>query len=345
MVFVSWLSFLCSWFWELGYESWTGLVMLFEWVVDKRLYHGDFPRLKLWEIFPCCYWAYCSGLYWSHVQFMLSWCWALIESMLAPRLCLVPLALLRSGWLRGLQYTPRLVEQGLLHGGPPCGTFVFINRATSKRSSVDADGDPCVRSVGIANTWLDPISLKVIDLHFDTHSGLHGMTTFHRANVLVALLRSYSIHRTEDYDSFCTIDASGNSSLLLCCGRATSFLCHAWLLSDGTPSVFTGWIGTMGFSTLATWYGLHSLFFMLHCFEMIQACNVNKTRTPWKPVAHVILLANDSVRRPNAPSWMSTWGSLTAKPSMCFGVVSYSQWEPTKWITFNHILYLILAVV
>lgn len=59
-----------------------------------------------------------------------------------------------SGWLRGLQYTPRLVEQGLLHGGPPCGTFVFINRATSKRSSVDADGDPCVRSVGIANTWM-----------------------------------------------------------------------------------------------------------------------------------------------------------------------------------------------
>ena len=72
MVFVSWLSFLCSWFWELGYECWTGLVILFAWVVDKRLYHGDFPRLKLWETFPCCYWAYCSGLYWSHVQFMLN---------------------------------------------------------------------------------------------------------------------------------------------------------------------------------------------------------------------------------------------------------------------------------
>ena len=44
------------------------------------------------------------------------------------------LASLREGFLKAIQLCLRLVPGGLATAGPPCGSFVFINRWTSGRS-------------------------------------------------------------------------------------------------------------------------------------------------------------------------------------------------------------------
>lgn len=58
------------------------------------------------------------------------------------------------GFMCGVQYVLRLVEDGLLHGGPPCGTYVWVNRGTSGRSKSAPDGFSHVESVKIANLIL-----------------------------------------------------------------------------------------------------------------------------------------------------------------------------------------------
>lgn len=47
----------------------------------------------------------------------------------------------RSGFCKFIQVILRLVPLGLLLGGPPCGSFTFINRHTSKRSKRRPLGD------------------------------------------------------------------------------------------------------------------------------------------------------------------------------------------------------------
>ena len=41
---------------------------------------------------------------------------------------------LRQGFLKSIQMVLRLKEGGLATAGPPCGSFVFLNMGTSKRS-------------------------------------------------------------------------------------------------------------------------------------------------------------------------------------------------------------------
>ena len=76
--------------------------------------------------------------------------------------------LLRTGFIRGVQYTLRLVEDALLHGGPPCGTYVWVNRATRKRSGECPDGDFGVASVANANLLLDPM-VMLYDIGLFSH--------------------------------------------------------------------------------------------------------------------------------------------------------------------------------
>ena len=45
----------------------------------------------------------------------------------------------------------RVVQGGLVHAGPPCGTWVWLNRGTSKRSSWQPEGDRSQVSVVEAN--------------------------------------------------------------------------------------------------------------------------------------------------------------------------------------------------
>ena len=45
----------------------------------------------------------------------------------------------------------RLREGGLMAGGPPCGSFIYLNRATSKRSKLRPMGRTSCGSVKNAN--------------------------------------------------------------------------------------------------------------------------------------------------------------------------------------------------
>ncbi len=70
--------------------------------------------------------------------------------------CSAPTAPLpRFGFVCILLQILRLKPGGLLIGGPPCGTWVFINRGTSKRSKRRVLGDSTKPSVVDSNTLLD----------------------------------------------------------------------------------------------------------------------------------------------------------------------------------------------
>ena len=45
------------------------------------------------------------------------------------------------GFIKALLYVMRLSDDGLFWAAPPCSTWVFMNRGTSKRSKVDPMGD------------------------------------------------------------------------------------------------------------------------------------------------------------------------------------------------------------
>ncbi len=53
---------------------------------------------------------------------------------------------------KGLQGILRCKSTGLIHCGPPCSSFVWLNRGTSKRNAENPEGDPNVESVQSANT-------------------------------------------------------------------------------------------------------------------------------------------------------------------------------------------------
>ena len=61
------------------------------------------------------------------------------------------LILLRPGFIKALAMMLRVEEDGLAVLGPPCSTWVWVNRATSKRSRELPDGDESVPSVKMAN--------------------------------------------------------------------------------------------------------------------------------------------------------------------------------------------------
>ena len=60
----------------------------------------------------------------------------------------------RRGWFNILLKVLRLKPGGLLVGGPPCGSYVWINRATSCRSQTRSMGDCTKAYVRNANTCL-----------------------------------------------------------------------------------------------------------------------------------------------------------------------------------------------
>lgn len=57
----------------------------------------------------------------------------------------------RKGFLRLLQLALRTKEDALLHAGPPCSTFVWVNRHTSGRSREDPEGHRWIPGVEAAN--------------------------------------------------------------------------------------------------------------------------------------------------------------------------------------------------
>ena len=61
---------------------------------------------------------------------------------------------LRTGFFKLVQKVLRVAEGGLLHGGPPCSSFVWMNSGTSCRSKDMPEGRKNVKSVQIANANL-----------------------------------------------------------------------------------------------------------------------------------------------------------------------------------------------
>ena len=64
-------------------------------------------------------------------------------------------SILRLGFLQSIFLTLRLKEGALLSGGPPCGSFIFLNRATSGRSKRRPLGNTRRPYVKDANKNLD----------------------------------------------------------------------------------------------------------------------------------------------------------------------------------------------
>ena len=69
-------------------------------------------------------------------------------------------ARLRAGFVTILHMVLRLKVGGLLVGGPPCGSFVWVNRATSKRSKQNVFGDTGKSYVKAANAILCSIHFR-----------------------------------------------------------------------------------------------------------------------------------------------------------------------------------------
>ena len=61
----------------------------------------------------------------------------------------------RPGFLKSIQIMLRVREGGLATAGPPCGSFVYLNVATSGRSRTKPLGNPKRNYVRDANTKLD----------------------------------------------------------------------------------------------------------------------------------------------------------------------------------------------
>lgn len=60
----------------------------------------------------------------------------------------------RHGWCNCIRLTLQLMAGGILVGGPPCGSWVFINRGTSQRSSTRILGNCALKYVRDANSFL-----------------------------------------------------------------------------------------------------------------------------------------------------------------------------------------------
>ena len=65
--------------------------------------------------------------------------------------------LLRHGFIRAVQCVLRCMEDALVHGGPPCSSWIFMNRGTSCRAREYPRGDSDEPSVRTANTLLGMI--------------------------------------------------------------------------------------------------------------------------------------------------------------------------------------------
>ena len=88
------------------------------------------------------------------------------QSKLISGIALVPLTHSpRNGFYNCLLKVLRLQEGALMIGGPPCGSFVWVNRATSKRSRTRLFGDMTREYVKAANAIL--VLIKLLSTRFD----------------------------------------------------------------------------------------------------------------------------------------------------------------------------------
>lgn len=100
----------------------------------------------------------------QHCSLFMSCC----ENMHGMMCCYPPH--LRWGLCSIIKNVLKIQPYGLLVGGPPCGSWVFINKATSRRSPRRIFGD-CSRSyVRSANTNLDSIFNQTLAGNYPVNS-------------------------------------------------------------------------------------------------------------------------------------------------------------------------------
>ena len=100
------------------------------------------PMVLLWYL-TCTVYIICAIVFLSITSFVL------VTSPLQP--CN---RTLRNGFISILRQILKIRPGGLLIGGPPCGSWVWINRSTSKRSANRLFGDARKEYVKMANANL-----------------------------------------------------------------------------------------------------------------------------------------------------------------------------------------------
>lgn len=102
---------------------------------------------------------------------------------------LMPDGLLRSGFYFILLQVLRLRPGSLLMGGPPCGSFVWVNRSTSKRSRKSPLGDNQKSYVKMANAMLGSSWVIFPNLSISSCSGFFSI----RIEGLQSILMQYHL--------------------------------------------------------------------------------------------------------------------------------------------------------
>lgn len=67
---------------------------------------------------------------------------------------LIPSSLPRGGFIRALQLVLRLRVGGLLHAGPPCSSWVWVSRGSTKRTRANPMGCAKLPATAEGNTTL-----------------------------------------------------------------------------------------------------------------------------------------------------------------------------------------------
>ena len=106
-------------------------------------------------------WEFPRFLYWvcMIMQFIytrpVGYSWHSSKDLYIRLLSMLLIFILREGFLDAVLHVLRLEPSALLTAGLPCGSFVFLNRSTSKRSSDRPLGDQKKSYVRMANLLLD----------------------------------------------------------------------------------------------------------------------------------------------------------------------------------------------
>lgn len=69
-----------------------------------------------------------------YFSFKRPWLWIICKKMMRIWWICLGLSCLRGGWLHAIQLVLQVREGGLVSAGPPCGSFIYLNMATSGRS-------------------------------------------------------------------------------------------------------------------------------------------------------------------------------------------------------------------
>lgn len=83
---------------------------------------------------------------------MFSFCRTLLTKTCDQVIANVVAASVRVGFIRAVAYTLQLAPNALLHAGPPCSSWVWISRGSTKRSKKNPMGNKSYQSTQDANT-------------------------------------------------------------------------------------------------------------------------------------------------------------------------------------------------